>query len=301
MDADTLNWLLDSDPAIRWQVMRDLTDEHPDTVAAERSRVANEGWGARLLDLQADDGQWGGGAYTPKWTSTTYTLLLLRHLGIDPDDPKMRSAADRVTDRVRMGRDDLPFFEYVGETCIAGMCLALSSYFVGGEGARIGWLLEEQRDDGGWNCDWGSERGSFNTTITALEGLVEYERSVGGDSAVSRARTRGHEFLMERRLMYRLSNGELINKRWLLMSFPPRWHYDVLRALDYLADAGVAPNGRCDDAAELIRGKQSKDGTWPLQGRHAGKVHFEMEEGSGKPSRWNTLRASRVLRWHDGS
>ena len=293
----TLDWLLDADPAIRWQAMRDLTDASPDDIAKERARVAHEGWGARLLGLQGEDGNWGGGAYSPKWISTTYTLLLLRHLGVDPEDERVRTAIGRVREKVRMGRMDLPFFEYVGETCISGMALALNSYFREADGARIDWFLEEQKSDGGWNCDVGSTRSSFNTTISVLEGLLEYERSVNGDRAVSDARRRAHEFLLERRLMYRLSDGELINKRWLLLSFPPRWFYDVLRALDYLSGAGTEPDERCSDAIEVIRRKQRKDGTWPLQGRHAGKEHFTMEQ-PGKPSRWNTLRALRVLDWY---
>ena len=299
----TFGWLLDADPSIRWQVMRDLTDANPETVTVERSRVADEGWGARLLALQGEDGNWGGGAYSPKWISTTYTLLLLRHLGIDPDASNMRAATDLVAERVEMGKKDLPFFEYVGETCISGMCLALSSYFRHAEGARADWLLDEQLDDGGWNCETprGSQVSSFDTTISVLEALLEYERAVGGDPVVAAARERAHGYLLDRRLMYRLSDGELINQRWPLMSFPPRWHYDVLRGLDYLADADVEVDERCDEAVEVIRSKRRHDGTWPLQNRHAGKVHFEMEEGSGKPSRWNTLRALRVLRWHQGA
>ena len=296
----TVDWLLDSDPSIRWQVMRDLTEENPETTAKERSRVATEGWGARLLALQAEDGNWGGGVYTPKWTSTTYTLLLLRHLGIDADDERVRRAIALVRDRVVMGRKELPFFEYRTEACITAMALALGSYFL--EDARDmpqpDYLLDRQREDGGWNCSVRSDRSSFHTTISTLEALLEYERAVGGDEAISEARARAHEYLLRRRLMYRLSTGELVDKRWLLLSFPPRWHYDVLRGLDYLRDAGVETDERCDEALELIASKRRQDGTWPLQGRHVGKEHFQMEEGSGKPSRWNTLRALRVLGWH---
>jgi hypothetical protein len=295
-----LDWLLDADPSIRWQVMRDLTDSEPAAIAAERARVAGEGWGARLLDLQTPDGQWGGGAYSPKWISTTYTLLLLRHLGIDPDDPKMRRATDLVAERVRMSPRKLPFFEYLGETCISGMVLALESYFREADPSRIDWFFEQQKSDGGWNCALDSDRSSFNTTISVLEGLLEYERAVGGDRAVTEARARAQEYLLERRLMYSLSTGDLINERWLLMSFPPRWFYDVLRALDYLATAGVEPDERCEDAIEVVRSKRRKAGTWPLQGRHAGKEHFTME-AAGKPSRWNTLRVLRVLDWHTSS
>lgn len=297
-DSQTLlDWLLDADPAIRWQVMRDLTDVSPDDIAKVRARVADEGWGARLLDLQGVDGNWGGGAYSPKWISTTYTLLLLRHLGIDPEDERVRAATDRVREKVRMGRMELPFFEYLGETCISGMALALNSYFRLGDGSRVEWFLENQKTDGGWNCDLDSTRSSFNTTISVLEGLLEYERAADGDQAVSEARHRAHEYLLKRRLMYRLSDGELVNRRWLLLSFPPRWFYDVLRGLDYLSGAGTEPDERCGDAIEVIRRKQRKDRTWPLQGRHAGKEHFTMEQ-PGKPSRWNTLRSLRVLDWY---
>jgi hypothetical protein len=181
------------------------------------------------------------------------------------------------------------------------MALALGSYFLD-EAAGLPqpeYILDRQRDDGGWNCHVASNRSSFHTTISVLEALLEHERAVGGEPVLALTRSRAHEYLLERRLMYSLSTGELINKRWLLMSFPPRWFYDVIRALDYLREAGVQPDPRCDEAIEVIRSKELKDGRWPLQNRHPGKVHFDMEEGSGKPSRWNTLRALRVLRWYE--
>jgi hypothetical protein len=298
---ELIDWLLDSDPAIRWQVINDLTDTEAIQVAAERGRVAKEGWGARLLDLQAEDGQWGGGVYSPKWVSTTYTLLLLRRFGVDSDDFRVRAAIDMVRERVTFGGSDRPFFDYATETCVTGMVLALGSYFLGDarDLPQPESLLGRQRNDGGWNCRVSSDRSSFHTTISVLEGLLEYERATGGNTTLADARDRAHEYLLQRRLMYRLSTGELVNPRWRLMSFPPRWHYDVLRGLDYLRDAEVAPDERWGDAVEVIRSKRHKDGRWPLQNRHAGKVHFEMEEGSGKPSRWNTLRCLRVLQWHE--
>jgi len=302
IDSTTIDWLHDADPAIRWQVMRDLTDVAAEQVDIERSRVANEGWGARLLDLQAEDGNWGGGAYSPKWISTMYTLLLLRHLGIDPDDERMRAASDTVADRVTLGGRNQPFFQYSTEMCMTGMALALGSYFL--ENAhglpQPEHVLERQRADGGWNCQVSSDRSSFHTTISVLEGVLEYETAVGGDAELAHARARAREYLLERRLMYSLTTGELVSRRWLLMSFPPRWFYDVLRGLDHFRESGIDPDPRSEEAVEVIRSKRRADGTWPLQNRHPGKVHFEMEEGSGKPSRWNTLRALRVLRWYDG-
>lgn len=293
-----IEWLLGADPAIRWQVMRDLTvDDH---AAEERSRVAGEGWGKQLLGLQADDGMWGGGAYTPKWVSTTYSLLLLRHFEPDPNDDQVARAIDLVRDRVDMRG---PFFEYSREMCITGMVLALRSYFFEDPDnpPQVDYILEKQHDDGGWNCDVSSEVSSFNTTLSVLEALAEYEHAVDGDSTLSAARGRAHEYLLERQLMYSLGTGELINRRWLLLSFPPRWFYDILRALDYFRISGVAPDPRMDEAIQVISNKQFPDGKWPLQGRHPGKEHFEMEDGAGKPSRWNTLRAFRVLRWYEGT
>ncbi|MGQ0847949.1 MAG: hypothetical protein ACT4OP_02290 [Actinomycetota bacterium] len=297
-----LDWLMDSDPSIRWQVMHDLTDAPPSSVATERSRVAEEGWGARLLAQQADDGQWGGGAYSPKWTSTTYTLLLLRHLGVDPSGPRMRTATERVRDHVVMGVQSQPFFLYSNELCVTSMVLALGSYFLedAGDLPQPEFLLDRQHDDGGWNCHVGSDKSSFHTTISALEGLLEYERALGGDSTLAEARARAHEYLLQRRLMYSLRTGELINGRWRLMSFPPRWFYDVLRGLDYLRHAGVDRDPRAEEAVKMVDGKRRSDGRWPLQNRHPGKEHFRMEEGPGKPSRWNTLRALRVLRRYGG-
>jgi hypothetical protein len=299
-------WLLEGDPAIRWQVMHDLTDEPAHRVASERGRVTYEGWGARLLALQGVDGQWGGGAYSPKWTSTAYTLLLLRHLGLDPTSDPARTAIGRVREQVVIGRAEWPFFAYRGETCITGMCLALAAYFAeAGEASDlvVEWLLTEQLEDGGWNCDTvnGSKRSSFNTTISVLEGLLEYERANSGSmEAISAARARAHEYLLERRMFRSLATGEVINPRWKLFSFPPRWHYDVLRGLEYLRSAGATPDDRCGEAIALLETRRARDGRWPLQNHHQGKEHFRMEPGSGKPSRWNTLRALRVLRWHRG-
>jgi hypothetical protein len=297
-DQATTDWLLEADPAIRWQVMRDLTDAPLEQVALERARVAGEGWGARLLSLQKEDGNWGEGTYSPKWTSTTYTLLLMRHLGIDPQDERVRAATRRVTDQVVMGGRHNPFFRYASETCVTGMVLALGAYFLddAGELPQPDRLLGVQREDGGWNCQVGSDRSSFHTTISVLEGLLEYERAVGGGAALAEARSKAVEYLLERRLMYSVTTGELINSRWLLLSFPPRWHYDILRALDYLRDSGTDPDGRCDDALDVVESKRRSDGRWPVQNRHPGREHFSMET-PGKPSRWNTLRALRVLDW----
>lgn len=301
LEPSVSDWLLDSDPAIRWQTLADLTDASPSTVAAERAMVATTGWGERLLALQQQDGNWGGGSYTPKWTSTTYTLLLLRHFGIDPDDPEMQRCVGRVRDRVTLAEQ--PFFSYRGETCITGMALSLGATFRA-DGAATDLvaehLLDEQLADGGWNCATrrGSRRASFHTTISVLEGLSDYAQSRG--AAVDDASRRGAEYLLDRSLLRRLSTGEVVSPSFRLISFPPRWHYDVLRGLEYLRGAGFEPDERCREAIELIEAKRTRDGRWPLQNHHRGQEHFAMEEGTGKPSRWNTLRARRVLDWFHG-
>jgi len=295
-----LDWLLDSDPSIRWQVMRDLAGEPGHVIAAERSRVASEGWGARLLDLQAPDGQWGGGSYHPYWTSTTYTLLLLRDLGLDPTSDEARRAVTLVRDNAATTLDESGQSFFLGETepCINGMVLAMGSYFGEASEELLDRLLDEQLDDGGWNCEAPpSKRSSFDTTICVLEGLLEYERARDAVAGTTEARARGEEYLLERRMFRSLSSGEVIDRNWTLFSFPTRWHYDVLRGLDYLRSAGVEPDDRIAEAIELVEKNRGEADRWPLQNPHPGQVHFEMDEGADKPSRWNTLRALRVLNW----
>jgi len=303
--SPVLRWLLDSDPSIRWQVLRDLMAEPDEVVTRERSRVASEGWGTRLLDLQGPDGHWGGGAFTnPGWTSTFYTLLLLRDLGLDPAGERARRAIGLVRDCCTWGPEfgDSPFFEGEVEPCINGRVLALGAYFGEASERLLDRLLGEQLEDGGWNCEAPpSRRSSFHSTICVLEGLLAYEKAKGATTAVREARLRGQEYLLERGLVRSLSTGKVIDPAWLQFSFPTRWHYDVLWGLDYFRRAGragradVEPDPRLAEAIDLVEKKRDGDGRWPLENVHAGEVHFEMEDGAGEPSRWNTLRALRVL------
>ena len=304
-----LDWLLDSDPAIRWQVQRDLVYASAAVVAAERAKVATEGWGARLLALQGDDGQWAGGACFPAegwrrheghgqpWTSTLPTLQLLHDFGIDPDDVRVRRAIAQVRDHARWEHAGQPFFSGEVEPCINGRAVMLGTYFGQNMDVVVARLIGEQLEDGGWNCEAenGSIRSSFATTINVLEGLLAHERATGGSAESIGARRRGEEYLLERRLMRRKSTGEVVNPAWLEFSFPVRWHYDVLRALEYFRLAADAPDPRLDQALALVRSKRQPNGTWLLENTHRGAVHFALEEGDGKPSRWNTLRALRVL------
>ncbi|WP_010584762.1 hypothetical protein [Schlesneria paludicola] len=297
-----IEWLLDSDAVIRWQVKRDLLDESPNAVAMERSRIEAEGWGCRLLDLQAADGHWGGRSYVcPGWTSTTDSVSLLREWGVDPQGERAQSAIRLVRDRCTWGPQfgNSPFFEGEDEPCINGRVLAAGAYFGQASQRLVERLLSEQLQDGGWNCDPKSQRSSFHSTICVLEGLLEFERASANEviPAVADARIRAQQYLLERRMFRSLSTGEVIDADWTQISFPTRWHYDILWGLDYLRRAGLKPDQRVAEAIALLEKKQDDAGRWPLENNHAGKVHFELESADN-PSRWNTLRALRVLRWY---
>ena len=310
------DWLLDSDPAIRWQALRDLADAPAEVVAAERARVATEGWGARLLALQGDDGQWAGGALFPArwfesdrserppgqpWNATAYSLVALCDFGIDPHGDEVRRAVARVREHCRWEHAGQPFFAGEVEPCINGMVVVLGAYFDQDVEAVVARLVGEQLEDGGWNCEVenGSVRSSFHTTIRVLEGLLAHERATGGSAESIAARRRGEEYLLERKLFRRRSTGDVVDPAWLQFSFPTRWHYDVLRGLEHFRTAGDPPDPRLDEAIALLRSKRQPDGTWLLENTHPGAVHFALEDGDGRPSRWNTLRALRVLRWYE--
>ena len=288
-------------------------------VAVERARVESEGWGARLLALRDPDGQWAGGACFPRyvadnwragiqpdfshgqpWTSTLPTLMLLRDLGLDPACKAARETTALVAENCRWEHDGQAFFDGEVEPCINGRTLSIGAYFGADVDGLVRGLLADQLDDGGWNCEAenGATVSSFDSVICVLEGLLEYELARGA-VPVAAARRRGEEYLLERQLFRRKTTGEVPAERWLQFSWPPRWHYDVLRALDYFRRTGDAPDERVAEAVQLVRDKRQPDGTWPLENTHPGETHFEFEDGDGRPSRWNTLRALRVLDWYD--
>ncbi len=298
-----IGWLIDSDPSIRWQVKRDLTHDPAEVVIAERSRVATEGWGAKLLALQAADGKWGGRPWSRDYTDTFHSLELLRRLGLDPESEGARRAVGLVQDHVTWRDPDFEspwadhrFFEGEVEPCINGNVVSTGSYFGVDMTPLVDRLLSEQLPDGGWNCEVenGASVSSFGTTINVLEGLLEYERAIGGSAGAREARRRGEAYMLERRLFRRKSTGEVIDPDWLRFSFPTWWHYDVLRGLEYLCDAGVEPDERMAEAIGIVEGDRGPDGRWSLRNVYEGTVSFQMED-EGTPSRWNTLRALRVL------
>jgi hypothetical protein len=305
--VEAIEWLLESDPAIRWQALRDLTDTRSDSLATERARVATEGWGAFLLARLRPGGDDREDAREHRDWVTLETLLLLRAFGLDPQSSEAREAVARVREEVTWQGslpDDAewhgnPFFAGEVEPCINGRALAVGAYF--GEEMRplVDRLLSEQMADGGWNCedDNGATVGSFHSTINVLEGLLEFEMAETALADVSTARRRGEEYLLERALFRRRSTGEVADPVFTQFAFPNGYHYDVLRALDYFRAAGGAPDPRLDEALRVVESKRTLEGVWPRDIVHPNHLDFEIDDGQGTPSRWITLRAMRVLAW----
>ncbi|MBV8205177.1 MAG: hypothetical protein JO041_00150 [Acidobacteria bacterium] len=296
---DAIPWLLDSDPAIRWQAMRDLSEASPAAIAAARARVAREGIAAEILACQQADGSWHR-AGAPAWLPTLFTMQLLRATGVDPASPPVTSAIARLDAGFRWSQEfgAKPFFEGEVEPCINGGTLALGACFERPSERLARRLVAEQLPDGGWNCEAPkSTRSSFHTTICVLEGLLEYERAIGSAPDVAAVRKRGERYLLDRSLFRRRSTGEIANPEFLELAYPPRYHYDILRALDYFRAADVRPDLRMRDAVQLIKNKRQPDGRWLLERSYDEALALPFPEAVGEPSRWNTLRALRVLRW----
>ncbi len=305
-----IEWLMDADPAIRWQVMRDLVGTPDEHVAAERTRVAVEGWGAELLGMQDEDGRWDGGTYRPgwadeskpffdAWTATHFSLQLLRDLGVAPDHPRVRRAVALVGEHVRWDANGARYFEGETEPCVNGIAVAVGAYFGASVDGIVGRLLDGQLGDGGWNC-WahhGATVSSFHTTICVLEGLLAWEQATGSSDEVTASRRFGEEYLLERGLLRSRTTGRIVDPRFTMFSFPTYWYYDVLRGLDHLRAGGAAFDERCAEAVDLVKEKRDRSGRWALENTHQGPTNIQMEGPDGLPSRWNTLRAMRVLAW----
>lgn len=297
----SVRWLLRGDPAIRWQTMRDLIGAPAAEYERERATVATNGWGAESLARQDEDGQWRVERAEWPLAPTLYSLQLLRHCGLDPLSEQARRAIARVREGVRWEFwGNAPFFDGEVEPCINGGVLAVGAYFGVASSKLLDRLLGEQLADGGWNCEaeQGSVRSSFHTTICVLEGLLEYERSMGPAPVVTEARLRAEEYLLERRLLRRASTGKIIDTYWTRFPFPTYWRYDVLRALEHLRAAGRERDPRLSEPLDIVRRRRRQDGRWSL-GEPYGFDHHgvALDPGRGKPSRWVTLRAARVLKY----
>lgn len=317
---DLLEWLLDSDPALRWQVERDLAGAPPDVWGATRARVATEGFGARLLGLQDPDGQWAGGSFFPRagvhepdaaedagqpWTTTTWSLNTLRDWGLEA--AALADTAELLAANSRWDYGDLPYWEGEVDCCINAYTLANGAWLGVDVSGIARWFLAHRMADGGWNCEWveGSTRSSVHSTLNALKGLLYHQAATGGSDELRAARRAGEEYLLERRLLRTLSTGELVAPEVTRFAYPFRWAHSVLNAADYFRAAalhdGTAPDPRLADAIEVIRAARRPDGTWLQEGRLPGRVWFEVDVPAGEPSKWLTFHATRVLAWWDGA
>ena len=309
VDDTTVRWLLEGDPAIRWQTMRDLLDRPAAEVQSVRALVSTSGWGKDLLERRDPSGTWGGGLYSPKWVSTTYTLLLLYRCGLEPGTAAAVDSVGLLWDGARYSDDGgLTCAKSIAvpEACVTSMYVALARRF-GFEDRRVDsavdWLLANQLADGGWNCRnlrSGDSHSSFHTSISALEALSEATRREPERADLAAAMARGRNFFLDHRLYKSHRSGTVVDPVFTMLSFPPRWHYDILRGLDHFQAVQTAWDDRFDDAVAVLVGKRRSDGRWPVQHKHSGRVWFDMEWGR-QPSRWNTLRALRVLRWVNDS
>jgi hypothetical protein len=317
MEEGLIEWLLDSDPAIRWQVERDLIGESKDFWSTTRARIAHEGFGSHLLELQDADGQWAGGAFFPKdfdfkgaeaqagagqpWTATTWSLNSLREWGLDASI--LTDTAERLKVNCRWEYEGLPYWDGEVDCCINSYTLA-NGVWLGADVEKIAqWFLDHQLPDGGWNCEWieGSVRSSFHSTLNALKGLLWYESNLGKNESIYAARKRGEEYLLERNLMRRLETGELVAPWVTEFTYPFRWRYNVLNAADYFRSAslieGTPPDHRMKEAMEAIRSQQQPDGSWLQFGGNPGRTWFPVDVAPGEPSKWLTLSALRTLNW----
>jgi hypothetical protein len=302
VEQQLITWLLEGDVSIQYQVHRDLlASVRPELQA----RIATEGWGAEFLSFRRKEGHWGQRFYQPKWISTHYTILDLKNLAISPNNNTIRQSILQVIQKLKSPDGGiLPIgTEKKSDVCVNGMFLNYASYFRIKEDhleSIVDFLLSEQMRDGGFNCNSntiGATHSSMHSTISVIEGFLEYAKNGYRYrlEELQEAEDNSRTFLLQHRLFRSDQTGNIIDKKMLMLSYPSRWKYDILRALDYFQFAEIDYDPRMQDAIDILKKKRRKDNTWPLQAKHPGQVHFDMEK-SGKPSRWNTLRAMRVLK-----
>ncbi len=304
MSQYIIDWLLKGDPSIRWQVLNDILAADIKIINKERNLISKEGWGAKLLSFQDNEGTWAQSLYSRKWISTTYSMLLLKRLGLPKNNKQALKACSLLWEKGKYEDGGINYassYKY-SETCVTGLVLSILSYFRFDESdlkILIEHLLKQQMKDGGWNCRSykGDTHSSFHTTINVLEGLREFEKNYPGNSSdIAGSRNKAVEFLLEHKLYKSHRTGKIFDQKMTRFSFPPRWRYDIMRILDFFRECKIPKDERMTDAAGIILKKRNEKGLWPLQQRHPGKTFFEMEI-PGKPSRWNTLRGMRILQW----
>ncbi|MDO8337117.1 MAG: squalene cyclase [Microcella sp.] len=317
-DAALLTWMLDSDPALRWQVERDLAGEPPAVWQATRARVATEGMGAEMLAHQDDDGQWAGGAYFPAdfdfdgpeaardagqpWTATTWSLSTLRDWGLDP--AALAGTAERLAANARWEYEDLPYWGGEVDACINGWTLANGAWLGRDMSDLADWFAEHEMAEGGWNCEWveGSTRASVHSTINALTSILDWEARTG-DTRLRDVRHRAEEYLLRRRILFRETTGEPLGDWVTRIAYPFRWRHTALRAIDYFRAAslhdGTAADPRLADAVDSVRAARQPDGSWLQERRYPGRVWFEIDVPVGERSPWLTFFGTRALAWWD--
>lgn len=316
LSEENTQWLLDSDLSLCWRVERDLLQLPAEQWQATRALVSREGFGAKLLTLQDEDGQWAGGAYFPgreepralsrdgdekgqPYYATTWTLNDMRDLGVSAD--ALGDTAERLAANSRWEYDDLPYWGGEVDCCINAFTLANGAWLGVDVAANAQWFLDHQLEDGGWNCEWieGDTRSSFHSTLNSLIGLLDYETRVGADARITEARKRGEEYLLSRKLMYRMSTGEPVGA-WLHdLAYPFRWSYSIIRVLNYFKDsaefAGTQPDARASEAAAWLTAQANENGRWVTNDRLRGQVWLDIDTEIGEESKWLTYFAMRAL------
>src|SRR5215218_724546 len=319
VDPRVRDWLLDSDPALRWQVERDVTDAAPEVWEATRARVAQEGYGAELLSKQDSDGQWAGGAYFPAgyfgspeaeqpgqpWTATTWALKDLREWGVD--GPRLAGTAEKLAANSHWEYDDLPYWGGEVDVCINSFTLANGAWLGADVSQLVAWFPAHRLADGGWNCEaeeGQSTRSSFHSTLNALRGMLAYER-LTGDTSLRETRHGGEEYLLERHALFRVTTGEILGDFVSQFVYPNRWRYSALAALDHFRDValweGTPPDPRLTEAIGMVRAARQPDGTWLQGSRLPGRTWFDVDAPKGAPSKWLTLVGTRVMEWWDAT
>ena len=298
-----IDWLLEGDVSLQYQVWRDLLGADKKKL---QSRIANEGWGNKILSKRNSDGHWGDRFYQPKWISTHYTLLDLRNLNLPSNNEIVQETIELVLQNnmaddggIRLG----PSTSQHSDVCVNGMFLNYASYFKTPEKklhSIIDSILNEIMPDGGFNCRTtrsGAKHSSLHSTISVLEGFVEFQKAGYRyrKEEILSAQKSSIEFILVHQLFLSDKTGHIINKDFLKLTYPCRWKYDILRAMDFFQYAGIERDHRMKATIDVLKTKRNKEGTWNMQAAHSGQVHVNMEK-AGQPSRWNTMRVLRVMK-----
>jgi hypothetical protein len=301
-----IEWLLTGDPAIRYQTLRDLANANANDVDKARQEILTHGWGKRFIDLQEENGTWANALYSPKWTSTFYTLLLLKRFGALKNKNTEKACKILLDNGFYIKDGGINYWKSwkQGECCVTGMLLSMLCHFQIEDDRihrMVEYIISEQMPDNGWNCERpkGAKHSSFHTTISVLEGLWEFEKQYPGDkliNSVQEKQEQGIEFLLEHHLYKSNTTWKAVDPKMMRFSFPPRWHFDIMRCLDYFQEKNIKKDKRMNDAIDILLKKQTTEGFWKLGAKYPAKIFFEMEK-VGKESRWNTLRALRILKW----